>query len=215
VAKAFGGLGVTVGLEADRTSMTGMVAGQQFFETGSDVLYVYTGSAWRMVASPTATNGGVLQVAQTVKTSAFSSAASGFQDITGLSVSLTPKSTSNKVLVFAVVSMTGQANVSVASVRLLRGSTVIYAGDAAGVRPLGFGQIFGGNSDGSQYSAPTVVGIYLDSPASVSAVTYKVQILAENASAGSVLVNRTITDRNGTLPYARTASSITLMEVAA
>lgn len=46
MAKAFGGLGVTTGLAADRTSMTGMVSGQQFFETDTNLFFVYTGSAW-------------------------------------------------------------------------------------------------------------------------------------------------------------------------
>jgi hypothetical protein len=46
VAKAFGGLGVTAGLAADRTSMTGMSAGQQFFETDTKKMFVYSGSAW-------------------------------------------------------------------------------------------------------------------------------------------------------------------------
>jgi len=46
VAKAFGGLGVIAGLAADRTSMTGMVAGQQFFETDNKIMYLYDGSAW-------------------------------------------------------------------------------------------------------------------------------------------------------------------------
>ena len=46
MAKAFGGLGTTAGLAADRTSMTGMSAGQQFFETDTNKLYLYNGSAW-------------------------------------------------------------------------------------------------------------------------------------------------------------------------
>ena len=46
MAKAFGGLGTTAGLAADRTSMTGMVAGQQFFETDTKFVYTYDGSAW-------------------------------------------------------------------------------------------------------------------------------------------------------------------------
>jgi len=51
VAKAFSGLGDTVGLAADRTSMTGMSAGQLFFETDTYLTYVYDGASWRQVAS--------------------------------------------------------------------------------------------------------------------------------------------------------------------
>lgn len=46
MAKAFSGLGVTAGLAADRAALTGVVAGQQFFETDTKKTYVYSGSAW-------------------------------------------------------------------------------------------------------------------------------------------------------------------------
>jgi len=49
VAKAFGGLGVTAGLAADRASMTGMSTGQQFYETDTNKLYQYTGSSWLFI----------------------------------------------------------------------------------------------------------------------------------------------------------------------
>jgi hypothetical protein len=53
VAKAFSGLGVTAGLAADRTSMTGMVAGQQFFETDTELLFVYSNSTWKLLGGKT------------------------------------------------------------------------------------------------------------------------------------------------------------------
>lgn len=46
MAKAFPNTGATVGLAADRTAMTGMYAGQQFFETDTNLMFVYNGSAW-------------------------------------------------------------------------------------------------------------------------------------------------------------------------
>ena len=49
MAKAFSGLGVTAGLAADRTGMTGMVAGQDFFETDTKLLWYYDGVAWQRV----------------------------------------------------------------------------------------------------------------------------------------------------------------------
>lgn len=55
MAKAFGGLGTTAGLAADRTSMSGMSAGQQFFETDTGIMYLYTGSAWS-IFMPQASN---------------------------------------------------------------------------------------------------------------------------------------------------------------
>lgn len=53
MARAFGGLGVTSGLAADRSSLSGMVAGQQFFETDTNKAYVYNGSSWINVNNTT------------------------------------------------------------------------------------------------------------------------------------------------------------------
>ena len=47
MARAFGGLGVTTGLVADRAALSGVVAGQQFFETDTNKTLVYTGSVWQ------------------------------------------------------------------------------------------------------------------------------------------------------------------------
>ena len=43
--------------------------------------------------------GGIVQVQQTVKTDVFSSNSSSFHDITGMSVSITPKFNTSKVLI--------------------------------------------------------------------------------------------------------------------
>jgi hypothetical protein len=51
----------------------------------------------------------------------------------------------------------------------------------------------------------------LDSPATTSATTYKVQI--RNVSGGTAYVNRQVTDTDST-SFNRTASTITVMEVA-
>lgn len=188
--------------------------GQIWYDSTTGTLREWNGSTWRMVASPSATNGGVLQIIQTAKSDVFASSVIGFTDVTGLAASITPKSTSSKVLVFVDVKTAPAPSASVVTVRLLRNSTVIYAGDSAGIRPLGFGQVYGGNtgSDGSYYTVPSQTAMFLDSPASTSSTTYKVQILAEG---GTVYVNRTNQDRNGTYSDARVASSVTLMEIAA
>jgi hypothetical protein len=49
VARAFGGLGVTTGLAADRAALSGVVAGQQFFETDTKLLWYFDGAVWQRV----------------------------------------------------------------------------------------------------------------------------------------------------------------------
>ena len=70
--------------------------------------------------------GKVGQVLQTVKTDTFTSTSTSFTDITGLSVSITPSSTSSKILVMAHVMGHGQNAANHGLFRLLRDSTVVY-----------------------------------------------------------------------------------------
>ena len=128
-------------------------------------------------------------------------------DVTGLSVAITPSSSSNKILV--IVCMGSLVADDSCSARLLRGATEIGSGSgAAGVLT----QVYsGGASTGEHYfgTVPTVL-CYLDSPATTSSTTYKIQV--NTSGSGTVYVNRNI---NNTSPYdGLTISTITLMEVA-
>ena len=173
----------------------------------SNTLTIYDGSAWK---TSLATTGGILQVVSTTKTDTFSMSSSTYADVTGLSVSITPKSTSSKILVFLDIKLNADTNlVSNVRAKLLRDSTDIYVGDAAGSRSQ---VTFGG---ASTLNVVTVqgAGIFLDSPATTSAITYKVQIsTTENGQ--SVFVNRSLNDTDAA-SRVRTASSITVMEVSA
>jgi hypothetical protein len=88
----------------------------------------------------------------------------------------------------------------------LRGSTVIGVGDASGSRI----STSGGESYGNY--GVTLTGdaiMYLDSPATTSATTYKIQI---QAYASTAYVNRSPVDNNDPAYY-RSISTITVMEV--
>ena len=103
--------------------------------------------------------------------------------------------------------MMGENGVGTAWHRLMRDSTAIAIGDAAGTRPRVTGQaILQGVA--SQTSVPFV---FLDSPATTSATTYKVQVRSDGGAGGDVFVNRNESDTDGT--RARTISTITVMEV--
>ena len=107
--------------------------------------------------------GSVLQVMQTVKSDTYSTTSSTFNDVTGLSVSITPSSSSNKILVFVDAAL-GVTNAAYgAQLRLLRNSTAIYIGDAAGSRDRSMMQL-AGDVSGCQYQVIRTNGQYLDSP---------------------------------------------------
>ena len=77
--------------------------------------------------------GHILQIVQTVKTDTTSNAGESsinFEDISGMSCSITPQ-TGNKVLVFFTLNLSGRDGY-MASLRLLRGSDPINIGDQEG-----------------------------------------------------------------------------------
>jgi len=153
--------------------------------------------------------GAILQVVQTVKTDTFSTSSQSFTDITGLSASITPSSASNKILVSYTLSF---ASDGFPMLKLLRGSTDIFVGDAASnrVRCL-FGGYTGGLHPGMVLP---VSGNFLDSPNTTSATTYKFQTGVISASGYNIYLNRSASDTDYNY-HARTASSIVLKEVAA
>jgi len=164
---------------------------------------VVAGSASAVQAS----SGRVLQVVQTVKTDTFSTGSS-YAAVTGLSASITPSSSSSKVLI--MVSLGGvSADNSSFKMGMYRGATPIYVGDTAGSRTSVSAQ----GQTGATYAVQSTAWSYLDSPATTSATTYQVY-LGSNGSV-TVYLNRTTRDTNTSTEDARSASSIILMEIAA
>jgi len=153
--------------------------------------------------------GAVLQVVTIEKTDTFSTTSNSYVDVTGLSVSITPTSATSKILVLFQINGSQNVGAGRASLKLLRGSTVINAGAAAGSRTPALGGF--SSSDTSIPSAP-VSGNYLDSPATTSSTTYKIQ-LAMTAGSGSAYINQTAQDSDNANQI-RMASQITVMEIA-
>lgn len=153
-----------------------------------------TGLKW---ATPSASK--ILQVVQTFKSDAFSTTSAAWTDVTGLSVSITPTSASSTILV--MVSVTGSNASLDSSIRLMRGSTAIGV-STAGATYNGFGLL-----NGFQYSSFLMGQDFIDSPATTSATTYKIQVYT---TGGTTHINRApINNTFGTV------SSITVMELAA
>ena len=158
----------------------------------------------------------VLQVIQTVKTDPFTTTSATFVDITGLSVAITPSATSSKILIVAQLAYSGPvANTSMGFIQLTGGNSGNYVGDTSGskVRAV-FGGYTGSDGGGHDRELLTQSVIYLDSPATTSATTYKVQARGTGASSGTVSINEArgvVNDANSAVG----ASSITVMEISA
>ena len=157
---------------------------------------------------PAGASGGIIQVKSVTKTDAFQTSSGSFVDVSGLSVTITPTSSSNKILIQVHVTGDGRSGQSRANFRLMRGSTAICIGDTAGGRGRSTFSIYRPNDEHSTESASMT---HLDSPATTSAVTYKLQIVSGNNS-GAVSVNRAYSWSDA-FAHGATASSITVMEV--
>ena len=154
--------------------------------------------------APTGGGGGIIQIKQTFLNTATSTTTSGsFVDISGMSVSITPKFNTSKIFVMITLgSISSAAGISV-GFRLLRDSTAV--GNAADTTlQSGFTNIYeGGNS--SLFSASHN---FLDSPSTTSAITYKLQW---RNSSGTTYLNR----YSGSSDSYNGSSTITAMEVSA
>ena len=150
----------------------------------------------------------VLQIVTAQKTDTFTTASTSFVDLTGLSANITPSSTSSTILVGYSVQGLGLANTNMGSVQIVRGSTAVGNAAAAGSRTVGNSIVpeLGGAQIGQ------MTNWFMDSPATTSLTTYKLQIRTNNA--GTIYVNRTITDTDLTA-FGRGTSSFVIMEISA
>ena len=158
----------------------------------------------------TPSGGKVLQVVSATKTDTQAFSSSTFSDITGLSLSITPSSTSSKILVFGYAMVAWDSALAKIAINLLRGSTNILIGDAAGSRQRVSGFTYLGIACNGTFSLPFN---FLDSPSTTSAITYKIQASSLD-NAGNVYVNRSFVDTDNST-FARTTSTITAMEISA
>ena len=154
--------------------------------------------------------GKVAQVVQTVKTDTFTTTSTTFTAVTDVEVTITPSSSTSKILVVAFVNFSNETSGRSSHFRLARGGTGIFVGDATGSAVQ--------STMGSRIGASTAIYpgtiVYLDSPATTSATTYSIEA-RRGASTGAVYVNRAGNEGGDDADKGRTASSITAIEVAA
>jgi hypothetical protein len=157
--------------------------------------------------------GNVIQVVSTTKTDTFSSTSGTFTEVTGLNASITPLSTSSKILVSCSVAV-GYNNDGTATRRggmsLFRGGTNLLVPDSPSSRSPTFGWA-------TELSSNEAYDIYtyqfLDSPNTTSSTNYNVRVINAGAGASTIFVNRSETDGDSGIT-GRAVSTITLMEIA-
>ena len=153
--------------------------------------------------------GKVLQVVQSTKSDAFSGGQNSYADVTGLTVSITPSATSNKILVIPSFNMSVN-NGSFAAYRVKRDSSAIAIGDANSDNIRGTGGIGVDNMDGDG-NIYDMTRLILDSPNTTSAVSYKLQVYGDGVVA---FVNRHKNPNTGP-DFGRFFSTMTAIEIEA
>lgn len=189
---AFGGTG-------EKTLAEGQFA---YIEATNTTQY-YDGAAWQTLVSVTPRIGQVLSV---TKTSTFTTTSTTYTDLTDLTLTITPTATSSKILVMYAVQALGISGTNMGSIQIVRGSTAIGNADAAGSRSVSSTIVV----ELTAAQVGTQTNSYLDSPATTSATTYKLQI--KSNIAGTIYVNRTATDTDN-VAFGRGTSSLTIFEV--
>jgi hypothetical protein len=140
--------------------------------------------------------GSVLQVVNATSNAGTTSSSTTYAD-TGLTVSITPTSSTSKILVFVSINGGYKAGSDCAlCTRLVRDSTAISNIDGM--------TLYTGSTAAA---GGTVSFNYLDSPATTSSTTYKVQMASSNAG-------RTV-QINNYISFVGSVSAITVMEISA
>jgi hypothetical protein len=158
--------------------------------------------------------GNVIQVVQTVKSDTFSSTSGSLTEVTGLNVSITPTSSSSKILVSCAVAV-GYNNDGTATRRggitLFRGSTNLLTPTSAGSRTPTFAWA-------TELLSNEAYDIYcfefLDSPNTISSTNYNIRVINGGAGSSIIYVNRSETDTDQAIT-GRSVSTITALEIAA
>jgi hypothetical protein len=159
---------------------------------------------------PAGASGGIIQVVQTVKTDPYSrtSSSGNMAAITGLSATITPSSTSSKILILAMLTCGGSANQRWYIEAYRNGSQLTdVIGDSDGANRRETTTVAAALSADTQVSTHYK---YMDSPATTSAVTY--QMYGGIEGNNIFTVNRSQGDTNS-IAVQRTASTLILMEV--
>ena len=165
---------------------------------------------------PSGGGGGIIQIQQTLKTDSFDTNSQNLVDITGMSVSITPKFSTSKILVEVHLNFSGDDNMY-GQVRLVRnpGDQTIGASTAVTgnqrIGTFGVSTPYGANGQYKMYSASCKI---LVSPATTDALKYKLQVASTNTSGNDFFLNRPPNNNNAQYIVGG-SSTITVMEVSA
>jgi hypothetical protein len=156
--------------------------------------------------------GKVLQVVSATKSDTQSTSTATFVDVSGLSLSITPSSASNKIFLVLNINIDGSERYM--GLKFVRGLTDIGIGDADGSRTrLTVSSMRNQSLTNDNYVMHNSSASFLDTPNTTSATTYKIQAGLHYGSAQTLYINRPDLDDNASY-IPRGISTLTAYEIA-
>ena len=152
--------------------------------------------------APTGGGGGIIQVKHLTKTDSFSTQSTSLVDITGFTLSITPKFNTSKIMVIASGYISSQGND--------HGVHLFFYRTRSGQSDVEIGRSYNQKNNVQSQTGGTFIIQMLDSPATTSAVTYMGR-LKSDASQHNARIGAGGNGGETNIPD----SVITLMEVSA
>lgn len=152
--------------------------------------------------------GNVIQVQSTTKTDTFFTASSSYVEITGLSLNITPKNASNRIILIGNLSV-GFGTATILRFRFTKNNTPIGIGDTAGSRTSATSAVYTGNADTVSHISSVNLVFYDSVVGTTNTITYKIE--CSTPSIG-LYINRNQSDGDNS-GVSRTISTITAMEI--
>ena len=158
--------------------------------------------------APTGGGGGIIQVVQATLDTKTSTTSTSYTD-TGLSVSITPKFSTSKILIRYNINVSINSDSNIAFFQIVRGSTAVGNGNQGSSRTKCHTALRGQHSDTNPHGVTS--GEFLDSPSTTSATTYKIQYTVDG---NTCFINKATGDSD-VAAHPSPLSTLTLMEVSA
>jgi hypothetical protein len=141
--------------------------GQVIYETDTDKVFVYNGTAWKQI--PTAATAGAILQVKNMTTGTSTSNATNSPVATAVTLSITPSSTTSTILVSGTTgNISKGAYRTWADMSIYRNSTNVNA----------IGYLFDQSTTATAASFSGQAFSYMDSPATTSSTTYTVYYLS-------------------------------------
>jgi hypothetical protein len=164
-----------------------------------------------------AATGAVLQVQSKNYQGAYSTNTASWLDVTNFNVTITPTSTSSKILVNSLVQLGSSDWAGLNVVRKVTGQADVIINQGNDTLGSKQNSTYGSINIAqwaTEITAPMAM-VYLDSPATTSTVTYQVQVVARwGTTAQTVYINRPHAWNNDAISGRVTSSNIVVQEIA-